>query len=85
VLFYIGFVLREGNSISIEEFFKTVESIMNQEIFGSVGCSSNWKFPINDDGTMGKIKLTNWRARRIINQIESLVEACLPGEQRIEE
>ena len=80
-----GLSLREGNRQSTAEFINGVQNIMNQQIFGSVGCSSNWTFPINEDGTMGKVKLANWRARRVILEIEEIAVLCLPGDERLPE
>jgi uncharacterized protein CbrC (UPF0167 family) len=74
-----GLSLREGDRRRTTEFIQSVEDIMNQSIFGSVGCSSNWKFPLSDDGTMGKVKLANWRARRVIEEIVDIVHVCIPG------
>jgi hypothetical protein len=80
-----GLYFREGDRSSTADFIKSVEDIINQTIFGSVGCSSNWKFPLSDDGTMGKVKLANWRARRVIEEITDIVHICIPGENRLPE
>ncbi len=45
-----GYILREGNKQMLEQF------ILNERIFGNAGCTSNWTFPINKDGSMGEIK-----------------------------
>ncbi len=39
-----------------------VQHLVNEVLFGTVRCPSNWKFPLKDDGTMGDIKLANWQA-----------------------
>jgi hypothetical protein len=57
-----GIELREDNPLLTKQLFQDVERLMNKEIFGQVGCRSNWKFPVNDDGSMGQIKFANWRA-----------------------
>ena len=75
-----GVRLREGNSASTLEFISSVESVMNSDIFGSLGCSSLWSFPLNADGTVGKVKLANWRARKVIQDFEILIDLCLAGD-----
>jgi hypothetical protein len=77
-----GYVLREGNKQMLERFVKDVQLIMNERIFENPGCTYNWTFPINKDGSMGEIKFANWRARRIVQQIDSIIEVCLPGNER---
>ncbi len=37
---------------------------------------------MNDDGTMGEIKFANWRAWRIIQNIDSLVDVSLQEDDR---
>jgi hypothetical protein len=37
---------------------------------------------VNDDGTMGEIKFANWRAWRIIQNIDSLVDVSLQEDDR---
>ncbi len=80
-----GLALCEGSNQEITAFIAEIESIINENIFGSVGCASNWKFPINDDGTMGKVKLANWHARKILQEIGAIVNCSIPGEDRHEE
>jgi hypothetical protein len=75
-----GLRLREGNKAATEELIAAVERIMNEEIFGMVGCSSLWSFPLNENGTIAKIKFANWRARRVINEIDQIIDVCIPGE-----
>ncbi len=59
---------------------KEVERIMKEEIFRTVGCRSNWKFPVNDDGSMGPIKFANWRVQRMVEHLDRIIELCLPGD-----
>lgn len=77
-----GIRLREGDKEATEEFILEVQRIINEEMFGSVGCAALWTFPINENGTMGKIKFANWRACRVIDEIDSIINICIPGEER---
>lgn len=77
-----GYNLREGNKEMTDQFITSIQLIVNEQIFGNPGCSSNWTFPINKDGSMGDIKFANWRARRILQHIDEIVEVCLPGDER---
>ena len=65
-----------------EELFIGVQTLMNESLFGSPQCPSNWKFPVQDDGTMGVIKFANWRARRVIENIDGFVDIAQPEEER---
>jgi len=78
-----GITLLDGNQQLTKQFMLDVENIMNDEIFGHNGCRSSWRFPVNDDGSMGQIKFANWRARRVIERIDSIIELCIPGDERI--
>ncbi len=68
----------EENAVAIAELMSSIELVFNERLFGAPGCASNWKFPVNDDGTMAAIKLSNWHARRVVQNIKPLVETCLP-------
>jgi hypothetical protein len=57
-----------------------VEDIINEQFFGTYSFWSNWKFPVNKDGSMGQIKYANWRARRIIENLSTIIDLCLPGD-----
>ena len=76
-------ILLEENKQLNEQFMKEVEDLMNGEIFGHNGCRSNWRFPVNDVGSMRQIKFANWRARRVIERINSNIELFIPGDNRI--
>jgi hypothetical protein len=78
-LLHRGITLLEGYKKLTEQFMKEVEDIMNDEIFGHNGCQSNWRFPVNDDGSMGQIKFANWRARRVIERIKVLLSYVFQG------
>lgn len=77
-LFRRGIQLIEENHGETETLMSSLELIFNEQLFGQPGSPSNWKFPMNKDGTMGEIKLSNWRARRVVERIEPLVACCLP-------
>ncbi len=74
-----GFLLRHECRREQQSFMKAIEYFMNEKIFGNVGCPSNWRFPLNVDGSMGSIKLANWRARKVIENLQGIIEICLPG------
>ena len=76
-----GFDLREGDKEATEALQLAIEKIMNESIFGQVDCPSNWQLPKKDDGTMGAIKLANWRARRMVEHIDDIIEVCLIAEE----
>ena len=80
-----AFVLREGNARATEALISSIEQFINNEIFGSAGCSSLWSIPFNDNGTLGKIKFANWRARRVIDEIEEITSLCFPIDDWVEE
>ncbi len=74
-----GLRLREGDSEMESDFVTQVETLMNTQIFGSIGCASLWSFPLNSNGTVGKVKFANWRARKVIDDYELLVKVFLSG------
>jgi hypothetical protein len=77
-----GIKLREEDRRVMEELMYAVELIFKEQLFGLPGAASNWKFPLNSDGTMGEVKLSNWRARRVVDKIEALVDCCLPNQEK---
>jgi hypothetical protein len=36
-----------------------VESYLNEQLFGEPEAPSSWRFPIDDEGVMGEINLSN--------------------------
>jgi hypothetical protein len=80
-----GMLLREGCKEAQKRFMAAVESIVNEEIFGAYGCPSNWRFPVNLDGSMGAIKFANWRARRIVENLSAIIDLCFLDDQFDEE
>jgi hypothetical protein len=76
-LFRGGIQLVEESHGETEALMSSIELIFNERLFGQPGSPSNWKFPMNNDGTMGEIKLSNWRARRVVEHIEPLVTCCV--------
>lgn len=71
-----------GNGTLTNELMVGVERIINEYFFGTPGSPSNWKFPINSDGTMGDIKFANWRARRVVQHIDSIIELAVSADER---
>ncbi len=80
-----GLTLREGDKGATDHFIREVEHFVNTEIFGSIGCSALWLIPLNENGTVGKVKLANWRARGVLDSIEEIIAMCFPGEDQVVE
>jgi len=76
-----AFRLREGDSSSLTELIQDIELVMNTQIFGSIGCASLWSCPLNPNGTVGKVKFANWRARKVIEDFHLLVNVCFPDDE----
>jgi hypothetical protein len=83
-LFRRGLQLREGSEVHTNQLVSDIETIINESLFGIPGAPSNWKFPLNEDGTMGELKFSNWRARRILEHLNDLIDCCLFDRQEIE-
>jgi hypothetical protein len=71
-IFINGLRLVEGSEEATKALMDAIQLVINQRLFGDPGSPSNWKFPINLDGTMGDISFANWRAQRIIDNIDHL-------------
>jgi hypothetical protein len=80
-LFHRGILLHEDCAEATSQLIMDLELIINQELFGSPRCPSNWKFPLNTDETMAEIKFANWWARRIVEHSNSFVDCCLWDEE----
>jgi hypothetical protein len=80
LLLRVSLNILEGDKGASENFIKAIEDLVNESYFGHPGCRSNWKFPINDDGSMGEVKFANWRARRVIEHFDQLVDVCVTDE-----
>jgi hypothetical protein len=77
-----GIKLLEENNVDTQDLIVAVEAIFNEKYFGLPESPSNWKFPLESDGTMGEIKLSNWRARRVIENINALIDRCIPEAEK---
>ncbi len=64
-----------------EALQKDIEKNINERIFGQVDCPSNWQYPKKDDGMLGVIKFANWRARRIVEEIDGLIDVCVTTDE----
>ena len=80
-LFKRGFELREGDKEATEALQKDIEKNINERIFGQVDCPSNWQYPKKNDGTLGVIKFANWRAWRIVEEIDGLINVCVTTDE----
>lgn len=78
-----GLSIREGNRQACDELMCAVERCMNENFFGMPEAPTAWQFPVNDDNTMGDVKLANWRARRVIEGIEELVNLCVEDDDKV--
>lgn len=81
-VFLLGLSIREENTIETESYITAVTTIINEELFGEPRCPSNWVFPLDDNGGMGEIKFANWRARKIVEEMDSLIDVSFPGDER---
>jgi hypothetical protein len=79
-----GWRFVEGDKPATEEFIRNIELLVNQQLFGNAVCPSNWKFPVEKDGSLGEVKLANWRARRIVTHIDLLVDNCISADKEEE-
>ncbi len=70
----------EEHAQATDQLIRSIEVVINESLFGVPGSPSNWKFPLNEDGTMAPKKLSNWCARRVVQHINALVEKCFPHE-----
>jgi hypothetical protein len=82
-LLHKGLSIREGNKQECNNLMRAVERCMNESFFGTPEAPSAWQFPVNDDNTMGEIKLANWRARRVIEHIEEIVIICVQQSDQV--
>jgi hypothetical protein len=64
------------DSAATADLVYSAESFINTILFGMAACSSNWKFPM-EDGKLTEVKFANWRARRIVESINDLIDICL--------
>ena len=74
---------QEGDNHAASEMILNVEKYINTTVFGEPEAPSNWQFPF-EEGLFGDIKFANWRARRIIDELDQLVDICIPVNQMIE-
>jgi hypothetical protein len=72
-----GLFYRDGDKHATSEMVIQVKSYINEQLFGEPEAPSSWQFPIDDEGVMGEIKLSNWRARRIVDELDSLVDISI--------
>jgi hypothetical protein len=75
---------REDSNIATEEFMREIQRYVNEVLFGTHRCPTNWKFPLKHDGTMDTIKLANWRARRFVEHLDVIIYICI-SEDKLEE
>jgi hypothetical protein len=80
LLLRVSLNILKGEKEASGNFIKAIEDLVNKSYFGRPGCKSNWKFPINDDGSMGEVKFASWCARRVIEHFDQLVDACITYE-----
>ncbi len=67
----------EDDSHALTSYILEVERYINETIFGEPGAPSGWKFPY-EDNQLGEVKFSNWRARKIIEEIDGLVDLSIP-------
>jgi len=76
-----GWRYREDSNIAIEEFMREIQRYINESLFGTHWCPSNWKFPLKHDKTMDTIKLANWRAHQFVEHLDVIIDICIPEEK----
>jgi hypothetical protein len=65
----------------IEMFFKRVATIVNKQVLGTANNSAEWQCATDDKmKEIGTIQMDNMRTRRIMAQLELLVEECIVDE-----
>jgi hypothetical protein len=78
VILHFALNILGGDTEASENFIKAIEALVNERYGGHPGCASNWKFPINFNGSMGEVKFSNGHARKVIAHFDELVDACIP-------
>ena len=68
------------NSRQFTDFVSRVTEHINKTILGSARCRAQWRFPKNDKGELGKVSLNNCRARRVVTNLDSLVDVVFMGD-----
>jgi hypothetical protein len=54
-----------------------VDCYINEKIFGEPEAPSGWKFPY-EENQLGEIKFSNWRAHRLIEEINGIIGLSIP-------
>jgi hypothetical protein len=65
----------------IEMFFVRVAAVVNKQVLGAADSSTEWQCAADDERKeIGAIQMDNMRTRRIVGQLELLVEECMATE-----
>jgi hypothetical protein len=67
----------EDDNHATMEYILSMECYLNETIFGEHEAPSGWKFPY-ESNKLGEVKFSNWRARRIIEEFDVLVDLSIP-------
>jgi hypothetical protein len=67
----------EDDNHALTNYILNFERHINERIFGEPDAPSEWKFPYEED-KLGEIKFSNWRARKIVEELDGLVDLSIP-------
>ena len=70
-----------GEGPRVQMFFQRVAAIVNKQVLGTVDNSAEWQCATDDKKKeIGTIQMDNMRTRRIMGQLELLIEECIVKE-----
>jgi hypothetical protein len=73
----------EKGEVGHHAFVSAVEAALNSKIFGKDDDLGHYHLPVSKDKKeIGQIKFTNGRARKVIDNIECLIEICVVDDER---
>ena len=73
----------QGSRERLSHYISSIEKCMNETILGTVNSPAQWKCPYDyNEGKLGSITLENWRVRRVMDQLELLVNLSIPDVNR---
>jgi hypothetical protein len=84
-----GLILSEFNARNKkarhDKFIKCLQTIINTKILGDEFDPLHWECPMTEDGeSIGSITLDNNQARRIVSNMEELIELAVATDERKE-
>ena len=58
---------------------KIIEMYMNSRVFGKTENAGQWSIPLDQQGQLEKISLTNRQARSVSDHLVEIAPTCLPN------